>query len=166
MDDLESNKVNSEVHNDVSLEYQKRYITSLAVVSAVSLGFCLSISQGFDYPERFLRAMLPSLWSFAIALLTSGFLPFLASKKYARLRDMNFFNIKEYLAKKGEKDQQLGLMDLEAQESLFSGFASSSFKKSKFYDRLYTVVLSLASLSIMTGILWPLVLLSVRGYIS
>lgn len=76
------------------------------------------------------------------------------------------FQIKELLALEGKQDRQLGMLDSETQAELFKSFSLSLHNESKFFRRIYLVTIFVASIGVTSGIIWPLLLLSFRGYIS
>jgi hypothetical protein len=73
----------------LSEDYEKRFITSLTVLSGAGFVSLISFSQSFEFPTEFLSKMLPSLWFF-LALSFSGTLPMLLSLRFKYLRD-HFF---------------------------------------------------------------------------
>ena len=149
-----------------SYEYQKRFITSLTVVSGTSFGFCLTFSQKFDNPESLLINMLFSMWCFLAALVFSGALSIIMSVRYDRLglsTTMSQFARRREIA---EKTKKFDGVNKYISAEVYSEMGSSDYKIARRLYTLYLVFSIISAVLIVLGLAWPLILLSKNGFIS
>ena len=163
-----------------SYEYEKRFFTSLTIISAAGFASLISFSQTYENPESFLKAIVPSLWGFVIGLVLSGSLPFVLAKLYshksghfaeAHNREQNEQAASKFpeiiaspqaLADRSnvERNHFKGMAE---QHGANAEKAWSGFSKWRWCKRIITLI---ASLSIIFAVLWPLLLITINGKIS
>ena len=138
-------------------DYEKRFITTTAVLSASGLAFCFSTSKNFESPEKFLVAMLPSLWSFVVALCLSGLVPVVKRNEYVFIRRATY--------NKGLVENSPATQTLRTKKDQLILKASADSKASKKWKGLADVFMWMSAVAILFALVWPLILLSCKGAI-
>ena len=162
-DDLNANSV-LEKYDRYSYEYERRFISSIGVFAAAGFAFCFTSSRFTDDIERFLEALLPSLWGFLLALVLSGVAPWLKSLQYRKLRDSIYSSESAKVISVGPKDDN-SLLTREMKAKALLNFSDKDFKKHQYWLWASRTALVISALSLVFALSWPLVLLSTKGYI-
>jgi len=164
MDELERLEATINKYEQYSYDYEKRFITSLSLISGASLGFCITFSQTFDDPERFLHAMLFSMWCFLGALALSGSLTFLMAQRYDKLSLGASSSRLARIRKLAEETNQFEGVNKYISAEVYQSLSNSDYSNARRIRFLFLTFSGTSALLIFIGLSVPLIILSTKGY--
>lgn len=162
-EDLSLNSV-LQKYDQYSTDYERRFISSLGIFSAAGLAFCFTSSRFVDQPERFLMVILPSLWLFVFALILSGLASFCKSLQYRKVRNSVYSGMRAKLLQDSSLNRNSEQNAEEEIEKLLSE-EDIEYTAYKLWMRRARRSLVSACIALIGAIVWPLILLTFRGYI-
>jgi len=136
-------------------DYEKRYITTIGIFSSAGLAFCYSTSRSFSDSETFLLAMLPTLWSFVIALSTSGLVLVFKRNEYSYIRKATYH--RGFLNKISPSNTNFETVNDKV---------NKYSKTADFWKMLANLFMWVAAVTALVALVWPLCLLTKNGYIA
>ena len=163
-----------------SYEYEKKFITSLTIVSAAGLASLISFSQTYENPEIFLESILLSLWGFFFGLVFSGALPLVISIafRYQAEHFVNAHSLHEFTneayklpemfhsSKKIADHENRERDRLLAKAKKHTVDSDITWDKFKRWSRIKKASFLIASFSIVFAIFWPLLIITIEGKLT
>lgn len=147
-------------------DHEKRFVTSLTLVSGASLAFILTFSQALDDPERFLNSLVFSMWCFFVGIATSGSLSFILSIRYSRLGLSLSMARASLLRTLAEETNDFSNVNKYIPAQVLSNLSAKDYAVARNLNRLYFTLLSISAMAILAGLAWPLITLTRHGYFT